>query len=53
MGGLSGFLNRSESEHDVFGAGHASTSISAALGFAKARDILGQDHKVIAIANDS
>lgn len=50
--GLSGFLNRSESKHDMFGAGHASTAISAALGFAAARDLQKQDHKVIAIVND-
>lgn len=52
FGGISGFLNRSESEHDAFGAGHASTAISAALGFAAARDALKQDHKVVAIVND-
>lgn len=52
FGGISGFLSRNESEHDVFGAGHASTSISAALGFAAARDVLKQDHHVIAVAND-
>ncbi len=51
-GGISGFLNRSESEHDAFGAGHASTAISAALGFAAARDQLKQNHKVVAIVND-
>jgi len=50
--GLSGFLKRSESEHDAFGAGHASTSISAALGFAKGRDLTGKDNKVIAIIGD-
>ncbi len=50
--GLSPFLKRSESEHDHFGAGHASTSISAALGFAEARDRLGQDHSVIAVIGD-
>ncbi|MFN0118280.1 MAG: 1-deoxy-D-xylulose-5-phosphate synthase [Elusimicrobiota bacterium] len=52
FGGISGFLNRSESEHDVFGAGHASTAISAAVGFAAARDVQKQDHKVVAIVND-
>ena len=52
FGGVSGFLNRSESEHDAFGAGHASTAISAALGFAAARDVLKQDYKVVAIVND-
>jgi 1-deoxy-D-xylulose-5-phosphate synthase len=51
-GGISGFLNRAESEHDAFGAGHASTSISAALGFAAARDIQKQNYKVVAICND-
>ena len=42
-GGLSGFLRRDESEYDTFGAGHASTSISAALGMAIARDRIGDD----------
>lgn len=51
-GGLSGFLRRTESEHDAFGAGHASTSISAAMGMAKARDLQGSTHKVIAIIGD-
>jgi 1-deoxy-D-xylulose-5-phosphate synthase len=51
-GGISGFLTRAESEHDHFGAGHASTAISAALGFAAARDVQKQDHKVIAVVND-
>ena len=50
--GLSGFLKRTESEYDVFGAGHASTSISAALGVAKARDLQGKNHKVVAIIGD-
>jgi 1-deoxy-D-xylulose-5-phosphate synthase len=50
--GLSGYLRRDESEYDAFGAGHASTSISAALGFATARDIQGEDHKVVAIIGD-
>ncbi len=50
--GLSGFLKRAESEHDAFGAGHASTSISSALGFAKAREILNKENKVIAIIGD-
>src|SRR5258706_4160395 len=44
FGGISGFLNRNESEHDAFGAGHASTAISAALGYAVARDLQKQDH---------
>ncbi len=51
-GGLSGFLKRSESVHDVFGAGHASTSISAALGMATARDLKGEDHSVVAVIGD-
>jgi 1-deoxy-D-xylulose-5-phosphate synthase len=51
-GGLSPFLRRDESEFDTFGAGHAATSISAALGMAAARDILGTDEKVIAIIGD-
>jgi 1-deoxy-D-xylulose-5-phosphate synthase len=52
MGGLSGFLKRAESEYDVFGAGHASTAISAALGVATARDFNGENYKVVAIAGD-
>lgn len=51
-GGISGFPRRSESPHDTFGVGHASTSISAALGYAVARDALGQDHAVIAVVGD-
>lgn len=51
-GGPSGFPKRSESEHDVFGTGHASTSISAALGMAKARDLSGKQHAVVAIIGD-
>lgn len=51
-GGLSGFTSRSESEHDPFGAGHASTSISAALGMAIARDLAGDDYHVVAIIGD-
>jgi 1-deoxy-D-xylulose-5-phosphate synthase len=50
--GLSGFLKRTESEYDVFGAGHASTSISAALGIASARDFNNEDYKVIAMIGD-
>lgn len=50
--GLSGFINPFESEHDPFLAGHSSTSISLALGFAVARDRLEQDHKVIAVIGD-
>jgi len=51
-GGISGFLKRTESEYDVFGAGHASTSISAALGLAAARDLQGRDHRVVALIGD-
>jgi len=51
-GGLAGYCRRSESEYDPFGAGHASTSISAALGFAVARDLLGKDYEVIAVIGD-
>jgi 1-deoxy-D-xylulose-5-phosphate synthase len=51
-GGLSGFLKRSESAFDAFGAGHAGTAISAALGMAAARDIQGEDHRVVAILGD-
>jgi len=50
--GLSGFTSREESEHDPFGAGHASTSVSAALGMAVARDLAGDDYKVIAVIGD-
>ncbi len=52
VGGLSGFTSRNESEHDPFGAGHASTSVSAALGMAVARDLSGEDHNVIAVIGD-
>ncbi len=51
-GGLSGFASRTESEYDPFGAAHCSTAISAALGYATARDYNGQDHNVIAIVGD-
>lgn len=51
-GGLSGFLKRSESDHDVFQAGHSSTSISAALGMAYARDQAGLDYHVVPIIGD-
>src|SRR5579864_993585 len=50
--GLSGFTKRAESPYDPFGAAHAATSISAALGFAVARDRRGADHKVIAVIGD-
>ena len=52
QGGLSGFLKRSESKYDAFGAGHASTSISAALGFAFARDHYKKHNSVVAIIGD-
>lgn len=51
-GGLSGFTKRSESEYDPFGAAHASTSISAALGFAAARDQKGESNRVVAVIGD-
>lgn len=51
-GGLSGFTKRSESEYDPFGAGHSSTSISAALGMAVARDKKGESNEVIAVIGD-
>ncbi|HTR80701.1 MAG TPA: 1-deoxy-D-xylulose-5-phosphate synthase [Bacteroidota bacterium] len=50
--GISGFLKRSESDYDTFGAGHASTAISAALGIATARDFNHEDFKVVAIVGD-
>ncbi len=52
FGGISGFLVRTESEHDQFGAGHAGTSISAAQGMAVARDLKGGDEQVVAIIGD-
>jgi len=52
LGGLSGFPKPEESPHDIFSAGHSSTSISAALGLAKARDLSGESHKVIAVIGD-
>jgi len=51
-GGLSGFTSREESEYDAFGAGHASTSISAALGIAVARDFAAEDYHVVAVIGD-
>jgi 1-deoxy-D-xylulose-5-phosphate synthase len=51
-GGLSGFLRRAESKHDIFGAGHAGTAISAAYGIATARDLRGEDFHVIAVVGD-
>ena len=50
--GLSGFLKRTESEYDAFGAGHAATSISAALGIAAGRDLNGETFKVVAVIGD-
>src|SRR6266478_925270 len=50
--GLSGFLRRSESEHDQFGAGHAGTALSASYGMAAARDLRGEDFKVVAVVGD-
>ena len=52
MGGLSGFLKRSESEYDVFGAGHASTSISAAVGVAEAQKHTGENFRVVSVIGD-
>ncbi|MFN9099603.1 MAG: 1-deoxy-D-xylulose-5-phosphate synthase [Gemmatimonadaceae bacterium] len=51
-GGLSGFLKRTESEYDTFGAGHAATAISAALGMAAGRDVMGESFKVAAVIGD-
>lgn len=51
-GGLSGFADRRESEHDIFGAGHAGTAISAAVGIATARDLKGEDFHVVAVVGD-
>ncbi|WP_410055699.1 1-deoxy-D-xylulose-5-phosphate synthase N-terminal domain-containing protein, partial [Paenibacillus sp.] len=50
--GLCGFVKRSESEHDVWEAGHSSTSLSAAMGMALARDLKGESNRVIAIIGD-
>ena len=52
LDGLSGFPKRSESEHDVFGVGHSSTSISAALGMAVAGEILKEEDKIVAVIGD-
>jgi len=52
VGGPSGFTRRSESVYDPFGAAHASTSISAALGFAVARDLKGENHNIMAVIGD-
>lgn len=51
-GGISGFMKRSESEHDAFGAGHAGTALSAALGMAAARDLARDDYNVVAVVGD-
>src|SRR5437588_10898805 len=51
-GGLSGFTKRSESEYDPFGAAHSSTSISAGLGMAVARDLRGQSHNIVCVIGD-
>ncbi len=51
-GGMSGFLRRTESPHDHFGAGHAGTGLSAALGMATARDLKGEEFKVVAVVGD-
>src|SRR3984893_1648681 len=51
-GGLCGFCERGESPHDVWGAGHASTSLSAALGMAVARDLKGEDFHVVGVIGD-
>ena len=53
MGGISGFPNKDESEHDPFTCGHASTSISSALGLACARDLKGEDNKIVAVIGDA
>ncbi|MGJ8675957.1 MAG: 1-deoxy-D-xylulose-5-phosphate synthase [Akkermansiaceae bacterium] len=52
-GGLNGFLLRTESEHDCYGAGHAGTAFSAALGMASARDLKGDDNHVVAVCGDA
>ncbi|MGI5998663.1 MAG: 1-deoxy-D-xylulose-5-phosphate synthase [Lutispora sp.] len=52
FGGISGFPKASESPHDIFDTGHSSTSISAALGMAKARDLTGGDYSVVAVIGD-
>ena len=51
--GLNGFLLRTESEHDCYGAGHAGTALSAGLGMAVGRDLLGGDENVVVVAGDA
>lgn len=51
-GGMSGFPKRAESEYDVFETGHSSTALSAALGLARARDVLGEDYAIAALVGD-
>ncbi|HEY8423703.1 MAG TPA: 1-deoxy-D-xylulose-5-phosphate synthase, partial [Clostridia bacterium] len=52
LNGISGFPNKDESEYDVFNTGHASTSISAGLGMARARDLKGEDYNIVSIIGD-
>jgi len=52
FGGISGFPKSAESEYDSFDTGHSSTSVSAALGYARARDILNEDYSVVAVIGD-
>src|ERR1039458_1727747 len=52
-GGLNGFMLRTESEHDCYGAGHAGTALSAGLGMAVGRDLRGGDENVVVIAGDA
>ncbi|PYK51994.1 MAG: 1-deoxy-D-xylulose-5-phosphate synthase, partial [Verrucomicrobia bacterium] len=52
-GGLNGFLLRTESEHDCYGAGHAGTALSAALGMAVGRDLRGGDEHIVVVAGDA
>jgi len=51
--GLNGFLLRTESEHDCYGAGHAGTALSAALGMAVGRDLRGSDENIVVVAGDA
>lgn len=51
-GGISGYCKRTESEHDVFGAGHVGTAVSASLGIAEGRDLLGEDFEVVSVVGD-